>query len=91
VFPDITYHPVFLIKTQHFEDWILSPFSGKSLLSWAQWTEPLLISELPGQWTMSKNNNCINISPSQIFSFYLQCFTVRRVNMVAVVTTVQKT
>jgi hypothetical protein len=28
--------PCFSFKTQHFIDWILSPFSGKSILSWAQ-------------------------------------------------------
>jgi hypothetical protein len=35
----------FLFKTQRFGDWILSPSSGKSLLSWAQ------SIELPFPWT----------------------------------------
>jgi hypothetical protein len=35
-FLDIIYRHVLLLKTRRFGDWILSPSSGKSLLSWAQ-------------------------------------------------------
>lgn len=35
----------FVFKTHRFGDWILSPPSGKSLLSWGD-----------GQWIMSKNS-----------------------------------
>jgi hypothetical protein len=34
-FGEIAHHPVFYLK-QRFGDWILSLFSGKSLLFWAQ-------------------------------------------------------
>jgi hypothetical protein len=39
VFLDIIHRPIFLLKTQCFGDWKLSPSSGESLLSWTQPTE----------------------------------------------------
>jgi hypothetical protein len=45
-FLDIIHHPVFLFKTQCFRDWILSPSSGKSLLSLAQSSELVLDPEI---------------------------------------------
>jgi hypothetical protein len=42
VFLDIIHRPVFLFKTQHFRDWILSLTSGRSLLSWVQLVELIM-------------------------------------------------
>jgi hypothetical protein len=48
MFLNIIHRPVFIYehshKTQRFGDWILSPSSGKNLLTWAQSIELVPIS-----------------------------------------------
>jgi hypothetical protein len=45
MFLDIIHRPVLYLK-QRFEDWILSPSSGKNLFVWAQSIELVPISEM---------------------------------------------
>jgi hypothetical protein len=57
-----------IIHRQSFEDWILSPSSGKSLLNWAQSIEMIgfyLRTERESSLRKEVHNNCINISSSQ--------------------------
>jgi hypothetical protein len=55
---DITHHPVFYIK-QRSADWVLSPSSGKNLLSWAQLIELVPISRPEDEDRIQSPKHCV--------------------------------
>jgi hypothetical protein len=55
-----------LFKTQHFGDWILSPPSGKILLTRAQLIELVPISSFRNIYVLNKNRMMVNVQKCNI-------------------------
>jgi hypothetical protein len=64
---------LFIYKTQRFEDWILSPSSGKnySYGNRIQSRKRCVLSKNRTMDNVQKHNHCINIPSSHLCAFYL--------------------